>query len=87
MSTSSQTPLNAPDEGDIPGHAKLPRSGVPAPRDPRSLAAMDGISVEDQAGFLDLEFDDLSDDGDARGRSFADDVRSDRNDDERRERR
>ena len=58
----------------------------PALRDPRSVAAIDNIGVDTQADLLDMELDDQpGDDGDHR--SFADDVRSDSHDDEKRERR
>lgn len=58
----------------------------PSPQDPRSVAALDNLGVDDQADLLDLELDDQPGD-DGSHRSFADDVRSDSYDDEKRERR
>ncbi len=58
----------------------------PPLKNPRSIAAIDNLGVDDQADLLDVELDDQPGD-DGSHRSFADDVRSDSNDDEKHERR
>jgi hypothetical protein len=86
MATANPTRTNPPDsEARLHDPVALPDTSPPL-RDPRSVAAIDNIGVDDQADLLDVELDDqVGDDGDHR--NFADDVRSDSNDDERHERR
>ncbi len=55
--------------------------------EPRSQSAIDNLGVDDKTHLLDVALDDQLGDRDANGHSFADDVRSDGNDDERNERR
>lgn len=55
----------------------VPARGGPPLKDPRSRAAIDNLGVDQQADLLDEELDDQAGDRDDRGRSFADDVRSD----------
>jgi hypothetical protein len=55
--------------------------------DPRSQAAIDNIGVDDQADLLDPELDDQPGDRNDDGTSILDDVRSDGDEDERKERR
>ena len=56
--------------------ATLEQTG-PELKDPRSVAAIHNIAVDDQADLLDVVLDEQAGDRDAYGRSFADDVRSD----------
>ncbi len=60
---------------------------LPPSLDPRSQPASDHLGVDDQTDLLDVVLDDQPGDREAYGHSFADDVRSDGNDDERNERR
>ena len=78
MAKSNPTRPDAPrDEKRIDDGAELPESRGPALKDPRSIAAMDNIGVDDQGDLLDEELDDsIGDRGDG-GRIFSDDVRSD----------
>ena len=72
------------------------RSGEPAKThpttrapslDPRSQAAIDNLGVDDQADLLDTPLDDQPGERNVGGTSFLDDVRSDNDQDERKERR
>lgn len=54
-----------------------PEQPGPQLKDPRSVAAIDNMGVDDQADLLDVVLDEQPGDRDADGRSFADDVRSD----------
>lgn len=88
MSTSNPTGSN--ESGDdantsSPEHSRDPIR--PPSLDPRSQSAIDNLGVDDQADLLDVALDDQPGDRDVDGHSFADDVRSDGNDDERNERR
>ena len=75
-----------PPESEARLHDTAAVPDTPPRQDPRSVAALDNLGVDDQADLLDMELDDQpGDDGDHR--SFADDVRSDSHDDEKRERR
>jgi len=78
MAKSNPTRPDAPrDEKRIDDGAELPESRGPSLKDPRSIAAMDNIGVDDQGDLLDEELDDsIGDRGDG-GRTFSDDVRSD----------
>jgi len=58
----------------------------PSP-DPRSKAAIDNLDVDDQADVLDASPDDQPGTQNVGGTSFLDDVRSDGDQDERKERR
>ena len=88
MAKSNPTRPDAPrDEVGVRDRGDLPDTNGPPLRDPRSVSAMDNIGVDDQAGLLDPELGEAPGDRGAGGRSFADDVRSDGNDDERHERR
>jgi len=88
MSKSNPTRPDAPaDEKRLDDGADLPAATGPSLKDPRSVAAMDNIGLDDQADLLDPELDDQPGDVDSRGRSFADDVRSDEYGDESREQR
>ena len=88
MAKSNPTRPDPPrDEAGVRDKGDLPDANGPPLRDPRSVSAMDNIGVDDQAGLLDPELGEAPGDRGAGGRSFADDVRSDGNDDERRERR
>lgn len=78
MSKSNPTRPDAPeDEKALGDRDDLPTTTGPALLDPRSVAAMDNIGVDDQADLLDLELDEQLGDRGADGHSFADDVRSD----------
>ncbi|ATD68235.1 MULTISPECIES: hypothetical protein [Luteimonas] len=78
MSKSNPTRPNAPeDEKALRDHDDLPDTSGPVLLDPRSVAAMDNIGVDDQADLLDLELDEQLGDRGPDGHSFADDVRSD----------
>ena len=70
---------DAPEDELRLGDKTPPQPGEtgPALKDPRSVAAIDSIGVDDQADLLDPELDEQPGDRDATGRSFADDVRSD----------
>ena len=78
MARSNPTTPDAPE-----GEVCLGEDGVPLQqqgpelKDPRSVAAIDNIGVDDQADLLDVALDEEPGDRDAYGRSFADDVRSD----------
>lgn len=73
-------------QADESPHADyVPESLGPPLKDPRSRAAIDNIGVDDQGDLLDVELDDQPGDLDRSGRSFLDDVRSDKGDDELRE--
>lgn len=88
MAKSNPTRPDPPrDEAGVRDRGDLPDANGPPLRDPRSMSAMDNIGVDDQAGLLDTELDDTPGDRGFGNRSFTDDVRSDGNDDERRERR
>ena len=88
MAKSNPTRPDPPrDEAGVRDPGDLPDTKGPPLRDPRSVSAMDNIGVDDQAGLLDPELDDTPGDRGFGGRAFTDDVRSDGNDDERRERR
>ena len=79
MSKSNPTRPNAPaDETSIRDRVDLPDTDGPPLKDPRSVSAMDNIGVDDQADLLDIALDEQPGDVDDEGRSFADDVRSDR---------
>lgn len=54
-----------------------PDAGGPKLKDPRSIAAMDNIGVDDQGDLLDEELDDAIGDRAGGRRIFSDDVRSD----------
>ena len=78
MSKSNPTRPNAPDdEKSLGDHDDFPTTTGPALLDPRSVAAMDNIGVDDQGDLLDLDLDDQVGDRGPDGHSFADDVRSD----------
>ena len=86
MAKANPTRPDPPEsEARLHDPAALPDTSPPL-RDPRSVAAIDNIGVDDQADLLDMELDDQPAD-DGSHRSFADDVRSDSNDDEKHERR
>ena len=88
MSKANPTRPNPPeDEARIHDTGDLPDTAGPPLKDPRSQSAIDNIGVDDQGDLLDVELDDQLGDIDDSGRSFADDVRSDGNDDELKERR
>ena len=88
MAKSNPTRPDPPrDEAGVRDRGDPPDANGPPLRDPRSVSAMDDIGIDDQAGLLDPELGEAPGDRGAGGRSFADDVRSDGNDDERRERR
>ena len=88
MAKSNPTRPDPPrDEAAVRDRGNLPDADGPPLHDPRSVSAMDNIGVDEQAELLDVELDDSPGDRGFGGRSFADDVRSDRYDDERRERR
>ena len=78
MARSNPTIPDAPED-----KVRLGEDGVsleqrgPELKDPRSVAAIDNIGVDDQADLLDIALDEEPGDRDATGRSFADDVRSD----------
>jgi hypothetical protein len=77
MSKSNPTRPDAPaDEFSIRNRGDLPDTHGPPLKDPRSVAAMDNIGVDDQGDLLDIELDEQPGD-DERSPSFADDVRSD----------
>jgi hypothetical protein len=86
MAKANPTRPDPPDsETRLHDGVALPDTRPPL-HDPRSVAAIDNIGVDDQADLLDVALDDqVGDDG--AHRSFADDVRSDSNDDEKHERR
>ena len=76
-----------PPESEARLHDPVPLPDTRPPlADPRSVAAIDNLGVDDQADLLDMELDDQPGD-DGAHRSFADDVRSDSYDDEKHERR
>jgi hypothetical protein len=80
MATSTPAPSG--------GRQHAPDAPRPPALDPRSQSAIDNLGVDDQSDLLDVELDAQPGDRDASGRSFADDVRSDRsNADEDNERR
>jgi hypothetical protein len=87
MSKANPTRPDAPeDEARVGAGGSAPDSAGPPLRDPRSRSAIDNIGVDEQGDLLDVALDDqVGDDG--NGPNFADDVRSDGNDDERNERR
>lgn len=80
MAKSNPTRPDAPDDeagtGDDAQQPIAERGGPPL-KDPRAIAAMDNIGVDEQGDLLDPELDEQPGDRDADGRSFADDVRSD----------
>lgn len=84
MSNARPTRPGAPAE-QAPPTDYVPESLGPPLKDPRSRAAIDNIGVDDQGDLLDVELDEQPGDIDSSGRSFTDDVRSDRGDDELRE--
>jgi len=87
MAKSNPTRPDPPDsEARLHDRNPVPDAAGPPLKDPRAVSAMDNIGVDDQADLLDAELDDQPGD-DLGRRSFTDDVRSDRYDDERRERR
>ena len=78
MAKSNPTRPDAPaDEKRLDAGADLPPRGGPPLRDPRSVAAMDNIGVDDQGDLLDPALDDQPGDRGQGGRNFSDDVRSD----------
>ena len=86
MAKANPTRPNPPEsEARLHDPAALADTSPPL-KNPRSIAAIDNIGVDDQADLLDVELDDQPGD-DGSHRSFADDVRSDSNDDEKHERR
>lgn len=86
MAKANPTRPDPPDsEARLHDTVSVPESR-PALRDPRSVAAIDNLGVDDQADLLDVALDDQPGD-DGSHRNFADDVRSDSNDDEKHERR
>jgi hypothetical protein len=88
MAKSNPTRPNPPaDEVRIRDNIDLPETEGSPLRDPRSVAAMDDIGVDDQGDLLDVELDDQPGDRGEGKRTFSDDVRSDTNDDEAHERR
>jgi hypothetical protein len=88
MSKANPTRPNPPeDEAALGAGADVPETRGPRLKDPRSRSAIDNIGADDQADLLDVELDDQPGDRDASGHSFADDVRSDGDEDERNERR
>ena len=78
MAKSTPTTSEVP-EGELRtgGDGEPLQQQGPELRDPRSVAAIDNIGVDDQADLLDVILDEQPGDRDADGRSFADDVRSD----------
>lgn len=66
-----------PDEKRLDTGPDAPDRGGPPLRDPRSIAAMDNIGVEDQGDLLDPALDDEVGDRAQGKRTFSDDVRSD----------
>jgi hypothetical protein len=87
MSKSNPTrPNPPPDEASVRDREDLPAAAGPPLKDPRSISAMDNIGVDTPSDLLDVELDEQPGD-DARGAAFANDVRSDNDDDERNERR
>ncbi|HLT43780.1 MAG TPA: hypothetical protein VK000_03860 [Luteimonas sp.] len=78
MAKSNPTRPGAPrDEKRVDDGSELPDADGPALKDPRSIAAMDNIGVDDQGDLLDENLDDgIGDRGNGR-RDFSDDVRSD----------
>lgn len=86
MAKANPTRPNPP-ESEVRLHDPVALADTSPPlQNPRSVAAIDNIGVDDQANLLDVGLDDQPGD-DGSHRSFADDVRSDSNDDERHERR
>lgn len=80
MAKSNPTRPDAPDdEAGTGGDSQQPFAGRGGPvlKDPRSVAAMDNIGIEEQGDLLDPELDEQPGDRDNDGSSFADDVRSD----------
>ena len=75
------------DEAGIGDPADLADPNGAALRDARPVSGRDNFLVGRRGEFLDTELDDVAGDLGFGGRSFADDVRSDAYDDERRERR
>ena len=66
-----------PDEKRLDTGPDVPDRGGPPLRDPRSIAAMDNIGVEDQGDLLDPALDDEVGDRAQGKRTFSEDVRSD----------
>ncbi len=88
MSTSN--PTGSSESGDDANTSSLKHSRDPfrpPSLDPRSQSAIDNIGVDHQADLLDVGLDEQPGDRDVDGHSFAEEVRSDGNDDERNERR
>ena len=79
MSKANPTRPHPPEDEARTGDATQDLAGTKGPRlkDPRSQSAMDNIGVDTPGDLLDEELDDKPGDRDQRGRSFADDVRSD----------
>lgn len=78
MAKSNPTRPDAPrDQKRIDDATDVPGRGGPPLRDPRSIAAMDNIGLDDQADLLDPELDDAIGDRAQGRRTFSDDVRSD----------
>lgn len=80
MAKSNPTRPAAPDdEAGIDDDSQQPIAGRGGPvlKDPRSVAAMDSIGLDDQGDLLDPELDEQPGDRGNDGSSFADDVRSD----------
>jgi hypothetical protein len=88
MSTANPNrPDPLSDQADNGDDGDLPDTLGPPLKDPRSRSAIDNIGVDNQADLLDIALDDQPGGRDSNGRSFADDVRSDSDQDERNERR
>jgi hypothetical protein len=85
--TNPDRPDPPEDQAGSNDGSDLPDTVGPPLKDPRSQSAIDNIGVDDQADLLDIALDEQPGDRDANGRSFADDVRSDGDQDERSERR
>lgn len=87
MRTPTPTRTDTPSE-PLAAH-RSDSKGVTQPPslDPRSQSAIDELGADDQTDLLDIALDEQPGDRDASGHSFADDVRSDGDEDERHERR
>jgi len=78
MANANPTRPNAPaDEKGLDAGTDARERGGPPLRDPRAVAALDNIGVDDQGDLLDPELDDAPGDRAQGKRVFSDDVRSD----------
>lgn len=87
MRTPKPTHTDTPSEPHATHRSDTKRGTQPLLLDPRSQSSIDDLGADDQTDLLDIALDEQSGDRDASGHSFADDVRSDGDEDERHERR